>query len=463
LTRLAPEIPTKETPMTQRREWTILTYIAAHNNLSAMGRKSLFEILTVGSRPQVLHGVLYDGLLPERHAGAAARYVIGDPGFVASQEMLGDVDSGDAEQLLATARWLFAQYPAERHGLILWSHGSGWEPAEIARLDAGERVKSGAVTADASPRQAVDGREAKERSAAAGSRALFRSTLRTLLSPARAAERAILFDDGSGHSLDTLELARVAGQIAAFVDRPLEFLGMDACLMANVEVAYELRHAVRYLVASEELVPGHSWPYGAIFGDLCACPAQNGADLARRAVERYGEYYAANPPANGDVTKVAVDLGRIGETARAIDALAMALCRPAEAPGTSFGTPSGALADILWAAQYATRQRETRQGQRQPNKFDWHLWDIGSLVSELAAAAGASPALRQAATACRRALQPGAGAILAERHRGEWFDGLAGLSVYLIPPGWQRVSPYYRELSFARDTHWSELLAAYHA
>jgi hypothetical protein len=62
--------------------------------------------------------------------------------------------------------------------------------------------------------------------------ALFRWTLRSLLQPDKPAERAVLFDYGTGHSLDTVELARVAGAIANFIGQLLELLGMDACLMA---------------------------------------------------------------------------------------------------------------------------------------------------------------------------------------------------------------------------------------
>ena len=117
------------------------------------------------------------------------------------------------------------------------------------------------VAQEVRPGGDVNSTEAQERSAAPGRRVLFRTTLRSLLEPDKPSERAILFDDGTGHSLDTLELSRVTGAIAEVVGQPLGLLGMDACLMANLEVAYEVRNSVRYLVASEELVPGHSWPY----------------------------------------------------------------------------------------------------------------------------------------------------------------------------------------------------------
>src|SRR5512139_4012034 len=116
--------------MPERAQWTVLTYIAAHNNLALFGQQSVLEILGVGSTPEVVHGVLFD-----RYDGAA-RYVMGDPGTVREQEQLGGFNSGDPDALVATAKWLFTKYPAERYALVLWSHGTGWEPSEIQRVAA---------------------------------------------------------------------------------------------------------------------------------------------------------------------------------------------------------------------------------------------------------------------------------------------------------------------------------------
>jgi hypothetical protein len=79
------------------------------------------------------------------------------------------------------------------------------------------------------------------------------------------------------------------------------------------------------------------------------------------------------------------------------------------------------------------------------------------------AATDASPAVCSAAGDVVRALASGAGAVLAEGHVGDWFDGIGGLSVYLMPPGGQRIATSYSQLAFARHTGWDEMLAAYHA
>src|ERR1035437_2904909 len=205
--------------MPEKAKWTVLTYIAAHNNLADFGKRSLIEIMNVGSDAGVVLAALFD------YPGGAARYVVGSPGKVRFQEQLGAFDSGVPDALSDPAKWRFERCPAERYGIVLWSHGSGWETAEMEKI-AGE-ARLGAIP---------DKAEARDRAAAPGARVLCRSTLRRLLKPDQPAERAVLFDAGTGHSLDTMELARVADVIAAAVGQPIDLLGMDACLMAYVEV-----------------------------------------------------------------------------------------------------------------------------------------------------------------------------------------------------------------------------------
>jgi hypothetical protein len=416
-----------------KAQWTVLTYIAAHNNLALLGKQSLMQILKVGSTEQVVHGVLYDG--PD----GGGRYLMGEPGTVSEQEQFDEFDGGDPKALIDTATWLFKKCPAERYGLVLWSHGNGWTPDEITQ-----------VAAEARPAATADADEPLERAGTPGAMALFRTTLQALQQPPSRRERAILFDDGSGHSLDTLELHRVTRTIADAVGRPLELLGMDACLMASVEVAYQLRDSVRVVVASPEFVPGHSWPYPAIYGALSSHPEQNGTDVGKLVVDEYVRFYTAHPPGAGDVAKVALDLGRIGELGDATRALADALIL-----GIADHAP------ILWDVQRSSRAHETNGGKRSPNKFEFHLWDLGALASRLAAAPTTSEPVRAAATGVTTSLTPGH-AVLAEGHRGAWFDGTNGVSVYLMPPGAQRVSPHYQPLAFAGQTRWLEMLTAYH-
>jgi len=437
---------------TQKAQWIVLVYVAAHNDLAGWGQRSLDQILGVGSTQQLKLTALYDW------HGGATRYIAGEPGKAAVKQELSDFDSGDPDALLETARWAFEQCPAERYALVLWSHGSGWQPEDRERSARGQ-VFSGwtpeeiaRIAYQMRSDSVVSEREATERSAQPGSVALFRTTLERILGLDDPAKRATCFDDGSGHSLDTVELERVVRKVEAIIGQPLDLLGMDACVMATLEVAYQVRRHVRYLIASEEMVPVRSWPYDTILGALRDAPETSARELAELVVQHYVDYYTAHPPPpnSGDVTKVALDLDRVGELVQATDGLAGALLEDI-----------GKQADYLWAAQREAQAKETLKGRRRASKFGFHLWDLGTLAAHLTAHSDGT-AVHEAAQAVSAALQPG-GAVIAEGHRGEWFDGIGGVSIYAVPPNLQRISPYYADVALARETRWSEMLKAYHA
>jgi hypothetical protein len=148
------------------------------------------------------------------------------------------------------------------------------------------------------------------------------------------------------------------------------------------------------------------------------------------------------------VTKVALDLGRIDPLQNAANGLAKALLE-------DIGRSSVAL----WAAQEATQERENPKKARKPSKFDYHLWDLGSVAAALEQTNDVSAAVKDAAAGTAASLKPGAGTVLAEAHEGRWFDGTSGVSIYL--PVVNRISPWYAKLAFAADTQWHEMLVAY--
>jgi hypothetical protein len=433
-----------------KAQWAVLVYIAAHNNLERLGQRSLRQILGVGSTPQLKLAALYDG------PHSTMCIIAGNPGQSAIEVSLSDFDSGDPDALIETIRWTFEQCPAKRYGLVLWSHGSGWRPEDRDRassesFSAWSPEELARIAHETRGDDAISDQEAAERSSQGGSLALFRTTLARILRQDDPAERAICFDDGSAHSLDTLELKRVVSETQTMIGQPLDLLGMDACVMATLEVAYQVREHVRYLIASEELVPGYSWPYDTILDALRDAPETSARDLAALVVEHYVDYYTANPPPLncGDVTKVALDLAQIDELVQAAGGLGQALLDEMDSQ-----------AGYLWASQRETQKQEQWKRLYKYTKFYYHLWDLGTVAAHLTANSD-SAAVRDAARGVGAALQPGS-AVIAEGHHGDWFDGIGGVSIYAVPPGVQRVSPYYDEVAFAQSTRWGKMLAAYH-
>ena len=409
--------------MKKKAKWTFMVYLAGDNNLSAAGDKDMGEMRAVGSTAGVNIVAEFD------NAGdrGTNRYHVRRDGLCEQVVPLGETDSGSPEVLLDFVDWAAENYPAERYALILWNHGGGWEPLEIDRIAR----SVGAVD--------YNEREASERSATPMGRAFFRPTLETIFGLPSPDDRAICSDDGSGHSLDTVELGKVLAQAVDKLGQPLDLLGMDACLMSNLEVAYQARPYVRYVVASEENEPGDGWPYDAVLGRLVAAPDLATPDLAEHIVDAYIKSYV-DRHYSGPVTQAVLDLSRVRDLVEPLDELAESLI--ARMPD---------VATEVWRAQ------------RKSARF-WHntLWDVSHFCEELEERT-ADDGVRRAAHDVRAALAVGPeNCVIAEGHNGAKVERCGGVTIYLMPPLLD-VSRYYGELDYARDHRWLAMLEAYHA
>ena len=141
-----------------------------------------------------------------------------------------DLDSGDPETLHQAMTWTTKHYPALSYGLVLWSHGDGWVPAD----DANKKGKA------ATPPM----------------------------------QRSICIDNNQntkysdiGSKMNITDIAEV---LSAFPR--LEFILFDACFMQSIEVAYELRHTTKHIVASPAEIPSPGAPYHRIVQPMFATP-----------------------------------------------------------------------------------------------------------------------------------------------------------------------------------------------
>jgi hypothetical protein len=401
-------------------DWTFMVYMAGDNNLSDAGDADLKEMRQVGSNERVNVLVEFD------NAGnqGTRRIRVTKDGIGEAVESLGETDSGSPEVLSSFISWAAENYPADRYALILWNHGGGWEPTEVDRI--ARSVNS----------PGYNGRELAERSSSPLGRVLFRSSLQEIFRLSGPTERAICSDDGSGHSLDTIELGKVIASGAESIGQPFDLVGMDACLMSNIEVAYQLRDHVRYLVASEENEPGDGWPYDRILRRLVAEPGMATADFASGIVADYIAWYRA-----GDiVTQTAMDLSKLSAMTGPLDEFA--------------GQLTVVMTDVY---------KDVWKAQRKATKFCHNtLWDLGHFCREFGQTSQ-DASLADAARNVWAALEPGDGRFLvAESHRGDKVQQCRGLTIYLAPPITE-ISRYYRELEFSRNHAWTAMLESYHA
>jgi len=294
--------------MKTNTKWTFMVYLAGDNNLATAGDADLAEMRRAGSTADVNIVAQFDSAI----AAGAKRFLLKRGGIDEYVEDLGEIDSGAPETLTEFISWATQRYPAERYALVLWNHGSGWEPSEMDRIARSVGTPN------------YHSREAIERSASPLSRVMFRTTLEKIFRLPSPAERAICSDDNSGHSLDTLELGKVLAGAVNSLGKPFDLLGMDACLMSNLEVACQLKPFVRYMVASEELEPNAGWPYDLVLQKLVDQPDLPTAELAAHVVRAYVKSYVDRRYA-GPVTQAAIDLDKVAALATPIEQLAQTL------------------------------------------------------------------------------------------------------------------------------------------
>jgi Clostripain family len=399
-------------------KWALMVYIAGNNSLSGAATADLQEMQKVGSSEDVKVAAFV------KQANKAAKHLLVAKGGYEREETLPDnTDSGSPQTVVDFARWAIRNAPAERYALVLWNHGGGWTPDDFDQLY--QQVRGGQR----------DRHESNRLSARKLSRAVFTSTLKSVLAIQDTNERAICSDDVSGHSLDTIEVGRILKVVQQEIGKPLDLLGMDACLMSTLEVAYQVRAFVKAVVGSEELEPGAGWPYHTLLQELTATPNMDGAALGKVVVRTYVDSYRRRP-SQWPITQCAVDTAAVEQFTGTVDALVAAL---------RTRLPAG------WS--------EILKAQAQATSFEFEMLDLRAFCRALVAATS-DGALKTQAQKLVGALAPG-GYVLAEGHLGPKVEGCGGVSLYLPSPTSSSVSQYYKDLSFAKRHRWDEFLADY--
>ena len=162
-----------------------------------------------------------------------------------------DVNSSSANQLKSFIDYAKTHYPADSYGLVMWSHATGWVPSTYSgdrTSDAPSRRKSFGVD---------NGRNANDNKV------------------------------DVGHQMNIDDMA------AALEGEDFDFMFFDACLMQNIEVAYELRHVTKYLIASPAEIPSP----GANYETLVKAMFRKD-DYVNKMLEAYYREYFEGPVRN---------------------------------------------------------------------------------------------------------------------------------------------------------------------
>ena len=244
-------------------------------------------------------------------------------------------------------------------------------------------------------------------------------------------------------------------------DPKLDIVGFDACDLATAEIAAELAPFARYLVASQIGVPLPGWPYDKVLKRLCdpKGPMMTPAELGSFAVRQYcAFYFEQNPNPVKPVSLTLIDLQRMDEVRRAVDALAVEIALVLDDPEEQ------ALLELLFL------QSQIFPGKPFVDVADLCLnlaWHANSKAVCAAAAALGDILIRPADTSTRvRDDEPPRPAVIEHGRNAYSTARLHGLSLYaphVQNPNetWPEARRFYEKLAFAQTTLWSKLVHAF--
>ncbi len=226
-----------------KKDWTILVYMAADNSLYQAAIAEVNEMETADFSDEINVIVQIDNHHEYGSFTNTRRYQVFPENTPNREEItspllasLPDIDSGDYHEISNFANWGFQRFPSERKGLIIWSHGNGWYD------------------------------------------------LYNKFCP----------DNGTGNSVNIPngDLKNALSTIAHHLD----ILIFDACNMQTMEVLTESYQYADYIISSEETVKETGFPYGDYEGNAILSIWENHIETENLAIAIANSFFYSYLP-----------------------------------------------------------------------------------------------------------------------------------------------------------------------
>lgn len=291
--------------------WTVLLYMAADTNLEKQAILDLEELMAVPASPCVRLVVQIDRILAFYELGLGsispwmtAKRLLFSGDQISELADLGEKNAGDPQTLADFVAWGLSTYPADHTVLVLWGHGNAWQGYGVDDSSANDKL-----------------------------------------------------------SLSEIYEALEAGT-KGYSQPALSLLGFDACLMGDYAAVVGASPFARYLISSEDFVPGHGWDY-RVLSKLVANPGQTPEGLGKLILEAFEK----QAKVKNTVSFVTMALFDLTQAAAYADAVGPFLAAMHDALGTSPNTVGEVRASVLEFG--ATQSPET----------SYHMVDVGHLAT----------------------------------------------------------------------------------
>lgn len=393
------------------KQWTVMVYMSADNNLEPDGIHDLNEMESVGSTGDLNIVVQFD-----RNPGydssngdwtGTKRYYItkdNDMSTISSRELadLGEQNMGNPQTFINFTTWTVDHYPARHYLVVFWDHGGGWY--------------------------------------------------------------GVCWDDTDSDYLNLDNVSEGLSALSAHLGRPVDVVGFDACLMAGIEILYQIRGLCDVACTSGTTEPNEGWPYDWILPSLAMKPQMTPRELAVEITEDYVNSYTDGKDDPADTvlaTMSAWDMARVPRLFELWDQLSMRLAMKA-----------------LTYNAYIREVRALTEGYDPEHVVfldvsNYPLYDIYDFCDHFLKPAGGplfeyvlDPGLSQNLIDIKLVFMA---ARIAERHGPRYPDGY-GLTAYFpsgdsgVVPGTPRTQydARYGNIDFSRALYWDDFLKAFH-
>lgn len=368
-------------------DWTMLVYVAADNNLEAAALENVKQMAAQGSSANVNIVVQIDRSAGKKQRGGySVAPLLNVPAFTTTKRLwlkkgavqevadLGEIDTGDPAALSDFITWGLTNFPSSKSALVLWDHGGG-------------------VT-------------------------------------------GFGWDDTSNHH--HLTLSDTGKAVTSGLQRAgkakLDLLGFDACLMGNLEIAYELRNLADWFVGSEELEPAHGWDYGPVIAAAASKVAPR--ELGRSIIDGYAASCVSHKTAP-QCTLALVDMSKVEAVASAANQLGNAL--------------KGKVVTVEAWSEVATAQSKAEEYGKSPgSRSKFGVIDALDFARKSPADEGT-----------RAALQGAIEAAVVANYRGQARPNAHGLTLFFGSTPELRTADY-ASLQFAQLDGWQPFLSSYY-
>lgn len=379
-------------------KWTFLVYLDGDSDLERVAILDFLEMAAAGSTPNLNIVVQFDRspiyVNTYDNWSTCKRFLVTNgmtPTASNATSDIGVVNMGDPNVLENFIDWGVVAYPATNYALVLWDHGGSWRGISWDYSSAYDYLNM--------------------------------TELVSALSLAQASNDGLVFD----------------------------ILGLDACSMSSIEVAYQVEPYAKYLVASEMYVPEDGFEYTGPLSALAANPDMPTLELSNEILAHYSQYYLSLTGTpnwaelNESFTLSVVDLGLVDELVVAVNALSTEL-------RDNIG---------LWVNHIALARNLTEDYSAawvndgiDIYHFAENLRNTTSNATIDALAEGVMNAV--------------VASVLNETHGTNPDNCLVpvnhthGMSMYFYPPsGWRDPAYAHQDMNFTNDTAWDELLGLY--